>query len=390
MFASNARALEGATGIQTGVICRDLRKWQRLAELAVIKEKRISTADVGDEDRNEGVEAQLDGPKAVFLYANSGWDATARQAINYAMSCTKRFAEQGDYQVTDCAYQKILDINTAYCQAKRGTFIASGAFVDLPGTTDGFINLTLEPLRQAMQSALTCSDERLAQSTLRTLAALHQLYLQIEYPGLNPTKYHAMIAAGYLASAVEAVVPRDLPDVMMEGLRLMGREARATLRHTTPTEIVTLVQKIGSLSCTGALKNSHQPVTLVAIEQLSLITFDLLTRSEHDVQFVVEELRSTVTNAAKMFLQRADISFASVHSSTLGPYFSGSQITSFLAKLKILVNQLAQASGDDEAAAQIIDNLEIWADQIYDSQMRNCTPLDHPFAFDLTSHLHSF
>lgn len=354
--------------IMTGVVCHDLENWARLADLVVIVGRGVSQPDALGEGEGAAVKANLNEPKAMFFLVNNGWDSAAKQALHYAMSYTKRFAEQGDYQVTDSAFRKILDINIAYCQAKRGTFIAASPFLDLPGTTDGFINLTLEHLRQAMQSALTHSDERLAQSTLRTLGALFGVYLQIEYPGLNPTKHHAMIAAGYLASSVETVARHDLPDVMMEGIRLMGRGARVALDHTAPTEIIILVQKIGTLSYVGALKNSHKPVTLVAFEQLSLITYDLLMKGEHDVQFAAEELRSTVTAAAKIFLQTADTPLGSAHSSTLGPYFSVTQVTSLLGKLQFLANQLLAAPEDDEAAGQIIDNLETWADQIYASQ----------------------
>ncbi|WJD67800.1 hypothetical protein QQ994_14240 [Pseudomonas asiatica] len=348
--------------IMSGVASRDLQKWSHLSELAAIA---IGEAPQLDADQVDA-EARLNEPKTRFFMQNGAWDAEAKRAIHYAIAYTKRFAAQGDYEVADNAFRQIIEINAAYCEAKRGTFIATNLFIDVPGTTDGFINTTLEHLRQTMQAALTGNDERLAQSTLRTLAALYAIYLQIEYPGLNPTKHHAMLASGYLANAVETVAPRELPDVMMEGIRQMGRGARVALECTTPTEIISLVQKIGTLSSVGALKKSHQPVTLVAFEQLSLITYDLLTKGQHDIDYTVREIRTTVITAAKLFLLTADTPLSSTHCSTLGPYFSVTQATSLLAKLNLLANQLLAAPEGNEHAARIIENLEEWANQIYD------------------------
>ncbi|ELF6204249.1 hypothetical protein RNI54_001012 [Pseudomonas putida] len=352
--------------IMTGTVLRDLQKWGRFADLSAIMHEEKS--EPGSPLADAGGLGQLNKPRVMFFLANAGWDASARQAINYAMSYTKRFAVQGDYQVTENAFSKILEINAAYCQAKLGTFIATNPLVELPGTTDAFINHTLEHQRQAMQAALIDSDERLAQNALCTLGGLHAVYLQIEYPGLAPTKHHAMLAAGYLSSAVESVSAREFPDVMMEGIRQMGRAARVAIHHTDSAEIVSLVQKIGTLSYVGALKTSHQPVTRIAMEQLSLITYELLTKGEHNIDYPVRELRSSVRAAAKIFLHTADSPLAGVHSSTLGPYFSATQLPSFLMQLQHLANQILAAPENDELANRIIDNIETWADQLYDTQ----------------------
>lgn len=352
--------------IMTGVSCVELQKWSRLADLAAILQRAEAMPEAQREGENR--DAQLNQPRAMFFLANAGWDAPAREAINYAMSYTRRFTEQGDYEVTEHAFGKIVDINGAYCQAKQGTFIASNPFFDLSGTTDGFINHTLEHLRQAMQAALTAGDERLALCVLRTLAGLQRVYLHIDYPGGNSSKHHAMLAAGYLAAAVESVAGRELPDVMMEGVRLMGRGATATVDHADPVEIITIGQKIGTMAYTGALKASHQPVTRIAFEQLALVTFHLLCKGNHDLDYPLRELRLTVTSAAKRFLLTAELPLSGVHSSTLGPYFSVTQVSSLLGKLQHLANQILAAPEHDETAARIINNIETWADQLYVSQ----------------------
>ena len=346
--------------IMSRAVNDDLRKWSRLADLAAITMEQAPLPGVAI------VGSRFNESKAIFLMKNAAWDATARQAIHYAISYARRFAEQGDYEVADNAFRKIIEINAAYCQAKQGAFIAADSFIEMPGAFDSFINATLEHLRQTMQAALTTGDERLAQSTLRTLAALYAAYLQIRYPGLKPAKHHAMLASGYLASAVEAVAPHDFPDVMMEGIRQMGYGARTALDHTDPMEIITLVQKIGLLSAVGVAKTSHQPVTLVAFEQLSLVTYDLLSKGQDEIDYTVREVRTTVITAAKLFLFTTDTPLGSTHRRTLAPYFSASQATSFLSRLNVLANQLLAMPEDSEHATRVIDNLEAWADQIYE------------------------
>lgn len=351
--------------IMSREVRRDLRRWNRRADKAAIllnEEPQPSTVD-------DDSELHFNAPKAHFFQINSHWNkAAAGQAIHYAISYAKRFAEQGDYEVTEYAFERIVLINATYCVAKHGTFVGSNPFFEMPGTSDGFINASLEQLRQTMQAALARGDERLAESTLRAIGGLYGVYLKIEYPGRDRSKYHALLAAGYMGSAVESVIPHNMPDLMMEGIRLMGRASRLAIDHTSPTEIVSAVQKIAALSYVGVLRTNHQPVTLTAFEQLADVTYDLLVKGKHDIRFPVRQLRSAVTEAAKQFLETADTPLSSVHRSTLGPYFSSTSVSSLRERITSLINQLLEAPPDDARASEIIRNIETWADQIYDPQ----------------------
>ncbi|MBF6616399.1 MAG: hypothetical protein ITG07_06700 [Candidimonas sp.] len=350
--------------IMSRAVQRDLRRWNRLADKAATllsEEPQPGAVD-------DGMELDFNASKAHFFQVNAHWTQTAGQAIHYATSYAKRFAEQGDYEVTEHAFERIMLINATYCAAKHGTFVGSNPLYEMPGTTDGFINLSLEQLRQTMQTALAKGDERLAESTLRAIGGLYGVYLKIEYPGRDRSKRHALLAASYMGSAVESVIPHNMPDLMMEGIRLMGRASRLALDHTNPTEIVSTVQRIATLSYVGVLRTDHQPVTLIAFEQLADVTYDLLTKGKHDIRFPVRQLRSAVTDAAKRFLDTPETPLGSIHHSTLGPYFSSTSVSSLRGRLTSLVNQLLEAPVDNTRAGEIIHNIETWADQIYDSQ----------------------
>lgn len=340
---------------------QDLQRWSRLADNAALLLAELLPSPIVA----AGAELPLNTAKAKFYKINFNWNNKARQAIPYAISYAKRFAEQGDYEVTDHAFLHLKLINTAYCEAKHGTFAGSNPLFDIHGTTDGFINTSLEQLRQTMKAALAKGDERLAESTLRAIGGLYEVYLEIDYRGPNKSKHHALIASSYMVSAVKTIIPHNMPDLMMEGIRLMGRASRIALDHTSPTEIISIAQAIATLSYIGAANPSHQPVTLTAFEQLADLTYDLLIKGKHDIHDPILQLRSAVTEAAKMFLNTPDTPLSSMHRSTLGPYFSCTSGSSFRGKFTLLVKQLLGAPVEDAHASEIIDNIETWAEQIY-------------------------
>jgi len=338
---------------------RDLKTWSGLADKAAILLREVPEHRTVVDD----TEFHFNAPKAQFYKLNAHWSTSAGRAIHYAISYAKRFAEQGDYEVTGYAFKHMMMINVAYCEAKRGTFIGSNPLFEMRGSTDGFINTSLEQLRQTMQAALAKGDERLAESALRAIGGLYEVYMEIEYPGRDRSKHHALLASGYLGSAVESVISHNMPDLMMEGVRLMGRASRVAIDHTYPIEIVSVIQKVASLSSVGVTMTSHQPVTLTAFEQLADVTYDLLTKVSHDLEFPVRQLRSAVTEAAKGFLETSEAALGSLHRNTLGPYFSSTSVSSFRGRLSSLVTQLTEATADNARASELIDNIETWADQ---------------------------
>jgi hypothetical protein len=178
---------------------------------------------------------------------------------------------------------------------------------EIPEASDGFINDTLEHLRRLSRVSIGRGDEEAARQIFAASAALVRIYLAIDYPATGfDVKEHAQLAAGYLTAAVEEVLPRNLPDLAMEGIRLMGASARNILAADNPNQITTLVEKIAAFSMAGVLKPDYRPVTLTGVEQLAQLTFDLLRTKERDIDFAANQLRNSVEFVAKMVLEVPD------------------------------------------------------------------------------------
>ena len=302
------------------------------------------------------------------------------------MSFAGRYAEQGDHEVSGAALNAVVGINAAYIESKGKTFYANNPFVENPFSSDGFINDTLERLRQNLQSGIARRDEQQIEQTLQTMAALVRVYLGIDYSSPYASKSHAQLAAGYLASAVQAVVPHGMADVLLEGQRLMGQSAQYLLAHGDPNDIATLSEKIALIACTGCAKEDYRPVTMEGMAQLANLTFDLLRSGNRDIHFAVGEVRRDVALVAKLFLKVVDTPMSSSHSTFLGPYYSSTNMQSLRARLTELANALSQAQPDNADAQAVIRNIERWADGIYQTEkelLLAAIQAKSHFAFDM-------
>lgn len=344
---------------------RDLVKWDRLATRA----QDIMVNHDDDKSKIENLnEKVLDVKRIIFLKNNHGWETTAVQAINYCISYAKRYAELGDYDVSDYSFDRIMYINAKYCSVKRGTYIEDNPLLNIVDNSDTFINLSLEHLRQTMQTALARGDEKLASSTLRGMSGLYGVYLSIEYAGRTRSKHHAMLAAGYISSAVESVIPKNMADVMMEGIKLMGRNSVKALSYANASDIVGTIQKISMFS-TISLKNTVlQPVTLTAFSQFSDINIQLIIKGDINSGFTMDILQKSISEAAIVFLHTEDTPINSRHSYILSPYYSVANVTGFISRIKEIVNYLIDNKIEAESSKVIIRNVEKWADKLYQSQ----------------------
>jgi hypothetical protein len=287
------------------------------------------------------------------------------------MSFARRYAEQGDYEVSSSALNAVLLINESYVGAKGKTFFAHNPVLDIPQATDGFINDTLEQLRQLAHTATARGDEEQIRQVLTALAGLVKIYMAIDYATEHiDNKQHAQLAVSYLTSAVESVLPRNLPDVVMEGVRLMGRSSQRFLAASSPNDIVTLGEKIAVFACTGAVKPEFRPVTLTGMEQLARLTFDLLRTKAHDIHFAVGQLRGDVELVVQTFLNVPDAPLTNTHATFLAPYYSMSKTQTFGKWLTDLVNALVKADANDENAKAVIRNMETWAEELSQTEKK--------------------
>ena len=342
---------------------KELRLWDRRARRAMplLEPEETETAD------SPAADSTHDAPRTVYFQINDHWTNGAARGVRHAMSFARRYAEQGDYEVSGTALTAVAAINASYIDAKGKTFYTNTALIDDPRSRDSFITDTLEHMRQSVQSGIVRRDEQQIEQTLQALGALVRLYQGIDYSSPYATKSHAHLAAGYLANAVQAVLPHDMTDVLLEGMRLMGQSARQFVVQGKPDEIATLSQKIAEIACTGCAKEHYRSVTMEGMAQLANLTFDVVRSKGRDTQFAIGELRRNVALVSQLFLKVPDPPLSNTHATYLGPYYSSTSTESLRFRLTALVNALSQNQADDADAQSVIWNIEQWADGLFDT-----------------------
>ncbi|MDD2272217.1 MAG: hypothetical protein PHP95_15760 [Desulfuromonadaceae bacterium] len=309
-----------------------------------------------------------DIPRAVFFQANQHWTEGAHQAVQYAISFYRRYAERGDHEVSGAALNAIVAINRYYVRTKGKTFFSTNALLgDHSLTNDGFINNTLEHLRQNVSIAVTRRDEQQIEQSLRAIMLLVDVYLDIDYGGRHDSKTHALLAAGYLSDAVKSIIPHNMPDMLMIGARLIGNVAALFLNRGRVNDISTLADSLGLVACAGVATGKY-PVCFAAIEQLALLTINLIKTTTQDIRYVIRKVKQNVTMAVKLLLNVPDTSPGSMHSTYLAPYYSCISEEALQSLLSQLVNAISDAEKNHETARKIVKNIEVWADKIYDTE----------------------
>lgn len=310
---------------------------------------------------------QLDSERMAFFIANSRWTDDAIEALNYAIAFARRFAERGDPEVAGTALNVVVAINASYVKAKGRTFVSQNYFFDSSLSTDGFINHTLEQLRQNIQVGLARGDERQVQDTYRTFAELVRVYLQGAYAGESAAKTHAYLAAGYLADAIKTTARHDLPDVLMEGIRLLGKAALQQLALAEPESVTTGSESIAQIALVGVVRVDQLAVIACGVEQLSQLSMALLLYTgDHDSRFVIREVRGNLFNLAGNVVQHMrDTPLVANHRYALSPYFSLIGVQTFAMTLNNVVNGLSNAQPDNDKAQRVVANVVDWAEGLY-------------------------
>ena len=296
------------------------------------------------------------------------WTASAEQALSYCITFSRRYAEQGDHEVSRVALNGIIAINAAYIKTKGKTFFSNNLIIDNPLASDRFLSLTLEHLRQNVQLAISRKDEQFIENNLQSLLQLMQLYLSINNGNDHAVPSHANLVSSYLTSAVESIIPHDMADVLIEGVTLLGRAALLIVQHDKPEYTVTISNKIALIACTGAVNKNYQPVTQVAVKQLASLTFELLRSKTWDVLFAIKRVRDDVKLIAKTHLMMPDTPLISIHSTSLASFYSRISNDTLLSQLTKLVDALSEAESSDKAAQRVIRHMVDWAEGLYQGE----------------------
>jgi hypothetical protein len=368
---------------------RELQGWSRRAT------RMAPLIETGTEKKKDDqTRFALDVPRLSFFQLNSNWSARARKGIDYAIALARYYAEHGDHEVSGAAIQAIVNINSAYVEAKGKTFIGVNPLVDTPLTSDGFFNETLEALRQVVQAGISRGDEREIEQALRGLGALSLLYTSIQYGDEREAKHHARLAAGYLESAIESVVPHNMPDVLITGVRVLGNVAtQFVTRDKDASSTITPARCITGIAATGIKNQKHRPVSEIAVGQLSQLTLALLLRSEEQYAFGAKRVREGIVTLAELFLQVPESPLQQITTQCMGPYFSVTGNDSLPSKLRDLANEILKAEADNEHAAQVIRNICQWGEDLYHPYrelLKEATKRNSHFTFDLIHGIKSY
>jgi hypothetical protein len=110
---------------QLGLVVRktrgELHAWVRRAKRA---RPLLSGGDNSNSHRDDPHAPQHDLARTAFFQTNPRWTNGAMQGVRYAVSLARRYAEQGDHEVSAAAMNAIIAINRAYVEAKGRTFFA--------------------------------------------------------------------------------------------------------------------------------------------------------------------------------------------------------------------------------------------------------------------------
>ncbi len=98
-------------------------------------------------------DASQDTARATFFRMHTHWERGARETLSHTLAFARRYAEQGEYDVSALALNGLLGINSRYIDIRGKTFFPSNPFFTNPLTAEPFISDTLEQLRRLALSA---------------------------------------------------------------------------------------------------------------------------------------------------------------------------------------------------------------------------------------------
>jgi hypothetical protein len=351
--------------MQLGLVVADTKKNFKIWDIAVKRTTPIFRANANTETEDEEIRSKYDMDRVTYFQLHPNWTTSAEQAISYCITFSRRYAEQGDHEVSRVALNGIVAINALYIKTKGKTFFSNNYFFDNPLASDSFLTNTLEHLRQNVQVGISRKDEQFIEQNLQSLLQLTQLYLSIEYGDAHAVRSHAHLVSGYMTSAVESIIPHDMADVLIEGVSLIGNAARLIVAYDKPEYTATISEKIAFIACTCAVNKNYQPVSQVAVKQLAILTFELLRSKSWEVRYAIKEVRDDVKLIADMHLKIPDTPLTSIHSTSLAPYYSGTSNDSLMSWLTGLTNALSKAEPSDKVAQRVIGHIVEWADGLY-------------------------
>lgn len=346
---------------QLANILQDLEKYFQTVNIRVNKAEPLLRLNL----TNENINSTHDMPRVLYYKANPNWHSHVLKAVSYCINYSRRYADQGDHEISGQALGCLILVNTSYIQCKGKTFFSDSPLIPNPESHDPIISETLEQLRQNVQIGLSKGDELFIQANFRALTELAEIYYNIDYSTDHSTKSHAHLATGYLSSVIELALPHKLVDVCMEGARLQGRLGIKMIVNDDSENLPSLTEKIKLLSIVSAANNKFAPLTVVGVEQLANISFELIRGAKSDIRYPVREIREAIKTIVTYALKEEELGFSSPHKHNLSGYYTSTSLSGLAGRLIELVNALISVEQESEDGRRIISNLSEWSDQLY-------------------------
>ena len=334
---------------------RSMRRWEKRANrfAPLLQERPTPRAD-------------RDIARASYFQLHPHWETDVREASSHLIAFARRYAEQGEYGVSARALIGLIDLNGRYISARGDTFFGTNPFFTNPLSSEAFISDTLEKLRRLALSAQGRSDEEQFIQVMTTLAKLCATYSHIDYGReFGVDLHHSQLATSYLTGIVEGAHRTFGPDVMMEGVRLLGQCALVLVQARRALGTITIAKSVLNLSLLGLTKPGHEPVTSTAVQQLATLAFEMLRSEEHDIKYPGEEVRSCIRMIARAVLLTDDVPLVNQHRANLKPYYALTDYGTFADNLTNLINAVVERPAGDNDAERIIGHLSDWSDGIY-------------------------
>ncbi|MFG0712796.1 hypothetical protein ACF8O9_08055 [Stenotrophomonas geniculata] len=304
---------------------------------------------------------QFDVSRRAFFATNPGWEGEAQSILGQLVPYGAKLAEQGDHDSFGPILAATVDVHRAYVRARGRTFIENGFLAELAESREPFQIATLEDLRRAGLAALAKRDERQLTFIYRALQSLFLVYIDIEYARSYDTKSHAALVAQYLYALVQESATHKMPDVTMEGGRLVGLVARANLKNGLTVDFHTAVQALGRLGVAGTTSREMLPVAMVVEEALrDSVMLGLMTSQQMVIEF--ERIHQVAVEVATVVMLKAPeaTSLEGIHRAHLGGYFSVSNSESLLPRIEQMM-ELEEADVGSFALPSVTRLLE-WVD----------------------------
>jgi len=357
-LAAYKRALKLVSpSAQMGIILTDT------AKTLLVWNKRSAWAKMAVETGNNDV--GIDVARRAFFELNKGWDSQIVRAAKQFISFARAYAKQAEYDVSENAFNCLIQLNANYVQMRGRTFADTNPFFANAFSIEPLFNEVLEQLRMLAAQAVSTRDEQLVSQLMRALCSLSAVYSKIEY-GRNGGRnlHHAQLAVGYLHGTVDDAMRIFDADLLMEATRIVSRSGQLILAAGQPLGIVNSVQKIAALSALGITKPNFAPVTSTAIRELATVELALIqAHYEFDADVPLSELRKALSLACQLVLAGSDAAKGSAVSGPLTDYYSPAGY--FVEGLFKLANFVIQADANDEHAKRIAYGIAAWSDGVF-------------------------